>query len=136
MDSSDLDSAVPIRALVCCICTRKCGGPGGGGKLISIRSWQRHALREPKELPLSFTALQMQPLNVPPATGAAASGMGPIAGEPHLYSAANIDLIDQDQASAGGSLHEDGEGVFNDVVRCAVVISNDLCLFHIGYARS
>jgi len=48
---------------------------------------------------------------------------------------ANEDLIDQDPACAGGSLHEDGEGGFNDMVRYTAAISNDLCLFHIGYAR-
>ena len=53
-----------------------------------------------------------------------------------MDSAANIDLIDRDYVGAGGSLHEDGEGVFDDVVCCTVVISNDLCLFHTGYARS
>jgi hypothetical protein len=67
----------------------------------------------------------MQPSNAPPTAGVAASGMGP----------ANEDLIDQDPACAGGSLHEDGEGGFNDMVRYTAAISNDLCLFHIGYAR-
>jgi hypothetical protein len=75
----------------------------------------------------------MQPLNVPPAAEAFALGMGPIARKPHMDSAANIDLINRDHV--GGSLHED-EGVFDDMVRYAVVNSNDLCLFHIGYAWS
>lgn len=136
MYSSDSDSAVPTRPLVRCICTRKCGGPGGGGKLISMRSRQRHALREPKELPPSFAALWMQPSNAPPAAGAVASGMGPVAGKPHIDSAMNVDLINRDHVGAGGSLREDGEGVLDDVVCCAVAISNDLSLFHIGYAQS
>ena len=136
MNSSDSDSAVPTRPLVRCICTRKCGGPGGGGKLISLRSRQRHALREPKELPPSFTALRVQPLDAPPAAGAAPLGMGLATGKPHMNSAINADLIDRDHAGAGGSLREDEEGFLDDVVRCAVVISNNLCLFHIGYAWS
>jgi hypothetical protein len=124
MDSSDSDSPIP-KALVRCICTRRCGGPGKG-KLVSIRSQQRHALHEPKELPASFVALRMQPSNAPPAAGVAASGMGPT----------NVDLIDQDPAGAGGSLHEDGEDISNDMVCYAAAISDNLCLFHIGYARS
>jgi hypothetical protein len=126
MDSSDSDSPIP-KALVRCVCTRRCGGPGKG-KLITVRSRQRHALRKPKELPVSFMALRMQPSNAPPAAGVAASGMGPT----------NVDLIDHDPVGtgAGGTLHEVGEGVFNDMVRYTAVISEDLCLFHIGYARS
>jgi hypothetical protein len=124
MDSSDSDSPIP-KPLVHCVCTRRCGGPGKG-KLISTRSRQRHALHEPKELPASFVALRMQPSNAPPAAGVAASGMGP----------ANVDLINQDPAGTGGSLHEDGEGVFNDMVCYTAAISDDLCLFCIGYVRS
>jgi hypothetical protein len=128
MDSSDSDSAI-AKVLVRCICTRRCGGPGQG-KLISTRSRQRHALREPKELPASFVALQMQHSKALPAAGAAASA---IVGKPHLdsESAANVD---QDPAGTGGSLRDGGEDVFNDVVCYPAVISDDLYLFRIGYA--
>ena len=125
MDASDSDSPIP-KALICCVCTRRCGGPSKG-KLISTCSQQRHALCKPKELPASFMALLMQPLNAPPAAGVAASGMGPIVGKSCLDSATNVNFISQDPTGVDGNLHEDREGVFNNMVHYTTAISNDLC---------
>src|SRR5882762_2151852 len=131
MSSSDLDSVIPRETRVRCICTRRCGGPTGSGKLISVRCRQRHVRQEPKKISLSFEALCPQSSNAPMGIGATASLMeSGTAKRRRLHSTTNADLIEQDHADSGSSLNED-RGVSsesNDMV-CfrACMTSKDLC---------
>jgi hypothetical protein len=93
MSSSDLDSVIPRETHVHCICTRRCGGPTEGGKLVSVRCRQRHVHQEPKKIPLSFKALHLQSSDAPLGIGAISSPMeSSTVKRRRLHSTTNADL--------------------------------------------
>jgi len=97
MSSYDLDSVIPGETRVRCICTRRCGGPTEGGKLISVRCRQRHVRQEPKKVPLSFKALRPRSSDAPLGIGATSPMESSTVKRRRLHSTTNADL-EQDYA--------------------------------------
>jgi len=112
MPASESDSGISKETRVLCICTKRCGGPSKGRKLVSLRSRQRHVRNEHKQPPTSFLALRGQSPDAPPATGVTASRM-----ESGTNKRRCLDPAEQHHM-ASGSLNEDSGRGGDDIVCC------------------
>lgn len=103
MPASESNSGIPKDTRVWCICTKRCGGPSNGGKLVSLRCRQRHVRNERKQPPASFLALRAQSSDVPPATG---------------VTSLTDSRANKRRRMASGSLNEGSGGEGDDMVCC------------------
>src|ERR1700677_1074211 len=96
MSASELNSGIPKETRVCCMCTKRCGGPSNGRKLVSLHCRQRHVRNEHIQPPTSFMALCVQSPDAPPATGVTASPV-----ESGMNKRSHLDLVEQHHIALG-----------------------------------